>query len=166
MTKTEDIVNDYRVFLHDSNTIGIVIRKKEEKKGIRNKEILLKSTKTLVTKMGRKRDKNFVSHIALEKDKRDERGYYPYHIHLVIEDVMQEDRLDILYLLKDSIKGNNEWIEEDTKSNDISYVCSGKYGKVSIHPIYDITTFTQGYMRKGGDENYTIFMSFSSKYND
>lgn len=165
MYTTEDIVNDYRIFL-DTECIGITIRKKEENKGIRNKEILVKSTKTLVTKLGRKRDKNFISHIALEKDKKDERGYYPYHIHLVIEDIKKEDRLDLLYLLLGSIKGNNEWIEEDTKSLDLSYKCIGKYGRIHIHPIYDLATFTQGYMRKGGDENYTIHRSFSSKYND
>jgi len=148
----------------NSNCIGVLIRKKNKYYGINNKSILLKSCKTLTSKIGRRLNRNIISYISVEKDSINSRGFYPYHVHMVLENISMNDSNSLLQCLSKFIKGNNQWLRNVTKSLDPTIECLGVYGKVGLHPIYDANNFINSYLRKHNEEDFDIYTSHANKH--
>lgn len=123
------------------NTIGIMIRKKNynDNGKIQNptRKNLHKQFHTLHRKL-KKNDKKIITNYVIEKDNH--KGNY--HTHLLIQ---YNDKNNLYNQLSRFIDGNI-WKEREDGFDTI-YGCSGKYGEVDTHYIYDEVEFLR-YMNK------------------
>ena len=123
------------------NTIGIMIRKKNYNDNGKlenpSKNNLQKQFQTLHRKL-KKKDKSIITNYVVEKDNH--KGNY--HTHLL---VYYTDKNNIYNQLSRFI-GGNIWKERE-EGFDTIYGCSGKYGEVDTHHIYDEVEFLR-YMNK------------------
>ncbi len=123
------------------NTIGIMIRKKNynDNGKIENptRKNLHKQFHTLHRKL-KKNDKNIITNYVIEKDNH--KGNY--HTHLLI----QYNDKNNLYNQLSRFIGGNIWKERENDFDTI-YCCSGEYGEVDTHLIYNEVEFLR-YMNK------------------
>ena len=123
------------------NTIGIMIRKKNYNDNGKlenpSRKNLHKQFHTLHRKL-KKNDKNLTTTYVIEKDNHKEN----YHTHLLIEYTNENN----IYNQLSRFIGGNIWKEREERFDTI-YGCSGKYGEVDTHHIYDEVEFLR-YMNK------------------
>jgi len=123
------------------NTIGIMIRKKNynDNGKIQNpsQNNLQKQFQTLHRKL-KKKDKSIITNFVIEKDNHKDN----FHTHLLIH---YTDKNNLHNQLLRFI-GGKLW-EKREEGFDTIYGCSGKYGEVDTHHIYDEVEFLR-YMNK------------------
>lgn len=127
--------------IQQENVIGVMIRKKGNWKGIMTNPSYTVLEKEMLTthKKGKKKDKSIITTYSLERDPFNKKSY---HIHCIIHYSNKETLKEVF---QNYIGGEN-WKTTIRDFIPIEY-CSGKWGEVVLHEIYDEKNFT-GYMSK------------------